>query len=368
MKRRHKILIAIGTRPEAIKMAPVIRVLRARRDCETKVCLTGQHRDMLEQHLAALRILPDFELRLMRPNQDLRKLTSRILDRFDQVIASESPDWIVVQGDSTTAMAAGLAGYLRNVRVAHVEAGLRTWDNRDPFPEEVNRRITDLISSMHFAPTRRARQNLLREGVVRRSIVVTGNPVIDVLRRVRPKASKDLAGVPFIEKRVLVVTIHRRENFGEPLRRVCRAVTAIAKDYLDTVHIVVMEHRNPNVLSALRGSLSGHANISLVRPLRYDEFIWLLQRCYFVLTDSGGLQEECPSLGKPVIVLREKTERVELIEKGAGLLVGTHARAIQRAASALLDSPQAYRRMARIRNLYGDGKAADHIVAALLSR
>jgi UDP-N-acetylglucosamine 2-epimerase (non-hydrolysing) len=365
---RQKILVVIGTRPEAIKMAPVIHALKARPECRTIVCLTGQHREMIEHQLPGLRIRADHELKLMRPNQDLHELTERILHQLGAVLKKERPDWVLVQGDSTTAMAASLAAFFAGVHIGHVEAGLRTRDEHDPFPEEVNRRIADTLAAMHFAPTAQARSNLLDEGVVPESIEVTGNPVIDVLlqlvKRTDP-VSPVLAGLPFSTKRIIVFTVHRRESFGKPLQRICAAVRQIAESATN-VHIACMVHRNPAVDTVLRSSLGNTKNLSMLPPLPYRDFVQLLNRSYLVMTDSGGLQEECPSLGKPLIVLREKTERTETVDAGASVMAGRDRNAIIEIADRLLADETLYRRMARVRHIYGDGTAAERIVARLL--
>jgi UDP-N-acetylglucosamine 2-epimerase (non-hydrolysing) len=367
-RARQKILVVIGTRPEAIKMAPVIRALRAHPECRPIVCLTGQHREMIEQQLPELRIRADYELKLMRPNQDLRELTERILLQLGAVLKKERPDWVLVQGDSTTAMAASLAAFCGGVRIGHVEAGLRTYDARDPFPEEVNRRVTDALASLHFAPTPQARTNLLNEGIARDSIAVTGNPVIDVLFQIVKRPNRfppTLAHLPFSTKRIVVFTVHRRESFGKPLQRICAAVRHIAAS-VPNVHIACMVHRNPAVDSVLRSSLRNAQNVSLLPPLPYGDFVQLLRGSYLVMTDSGGLQEECPSLGKPVIVLREKTERSEAVEAGASLIAGRDRNAIIETANRLLADAPLYRHMAKVRHIYGDGSASDRIVARLL--
>jgi UDP-N-acetylglucosamine 2-epimerase (non-hydrolysing) len=366
---RQKILVVIGTRPEAIKMAPVIHTLQSRRDCQVRVCVTGQHREMIEQQLPVLRIRADYELKLMRRDQDLKELTERILVRVGTVLKKEKPNWALVQGDSTTAMAGALAAFSHGVRIAHVEAGLRTHDEHDPFPEEVNRRIADSLASLHFAPTKKARANLLHEGLAPETIVVTGNPVIDVLLQVAQQERHlpaALARLPFSTKRVLVFTMHRRESFGPPLKRICAAVRELAAIAPD-VHVACLAHRNPRVHSVLRSALHGAKQVTLLPPLPYVDFVELLKRSYLVMTDSGGLQEECPSLGKPVIVLRDKTERTEAVESGAAILAGRDPHVILSTARRLLYDEAIYRRMAKVRHLYGDGTAAVKIVARLLS-
>jgi UDP-N-acetylglucosamine 2-epimerase (non-hydrolysing) len=366
-RARQKVLVVIGTRPEAIKMAPVIHALKRRDDCRAIVCLTGQHREMIEQQLPGLRIRADYELRLMRANQDLGDLTERILVRLGAIITRTRPDWVLVQGDSTTAMAASLAAFCHGVRVAHVEAGLRTGDESDPLPEEVNRRIADALAALHFAPTEAAKTNLLREGVDPRTVVVTGNPVIDTLLHIAaqgPRYVRSISRLPFAHKRVIVFTMHRRESLGKPLEKMCAVVRQIAESTPD-VHIACLVHRNPRVASVLRASFRGCRQITLLPPLAYRDFVELLRHSYFVITDSGGLQEECPSLGKPVIILRDKTERVEAVQSGAAVLAGKNPRHIRRVIAALLEDDNRVHRMAEVRHLYGDGHAASRIVRTL---
>ncbi len=368
-RARRKILVVIGTRPEAIKMAPVIHALQARRDCLVKVCLTGQHREMIEQQLPVLRIRAHHELKLMRPNQDLPQLTERILQRVGGVLKQEKPDWVLVQGDSTTAMAASLAAFANGVRIGHIEAGLRTHDDHDPFPEEVNRRIADSLTSLHFAPTMLARANLMNEGFKPETIALTGNPVIDVLLQVarekRP-TPVSIAQLPFTTRRVIVFTMHRRESLGSSLQRICAAVSALAASVPD-VHVAALAHRNPHVFSVLRAAFLRAKHVTLVPPLPYVDFIELLKRSFLVMTDSGGLQEECPSLGKPLIILRDKTERSESVSSGAAILAGRDPGSILQHALRLLRDETAYHRIAKVRHLFGDGHAARKIVTRLLS-
>jgi len=364
-----KVLSVVGTRPEAIKMAPVIKELGRYPDqVRSVVCATAQHREMLDQVLALFGIVPDYDLNLMQPGQTLSALTARVLTGLDRVVARERPDWLLVQGDTTTVMVGALVAYYHRVRVGHVEAGLRTGDKFQPFPEEINRRIADVLSDLHFAPTQANRRNLLREGVDEGSILVTGNTVIDALlsivararHRVRREWEPRLDG-----RRLLLVTAHRRENFGRPLEEICRALAQIAREYGPDVHILYPVHFNPNVWEPVHAALGQVPSIILTPPLDYETFVGLVDRAYLVLTDSGGLQEEAPGLGKPVLVLREVTERPEAVLAGTVKVIGTSCRRIVEETALLLDDAEAYRQMAQAVNPYGDGKASQRIVAAL---
>lgn len=368
--RRH-VLIVIGTRPEAIKMAPLIRELQRRhRRIHLTVCATAQHRVLLDQVVDLFGIPIDVDLDLMVANQTLEGLTSRILDRMAAVLAKTQPDIVLVQGDTTTAFAVSLASFYQRIPVGHVEAGLRTGDPMAPFPEELNRRLTSQLARLHFAPTRWARANLLAEGIPSSRIFVTGNTVVDaflyarrqVLRR-RP-GGLPLNGVADAGRRLLLVTAHRRENFGSPIEEICSALRELATRRDDIV-IVYPVHPNPNVTGPVRRILGEIPRIHLLEPLEYLPFVWLMNRAYLALTDSGGIQEEMPSIGRPVLILRDKTERPEGLEAGVCQLVGTRAASIQRAVTRLLDDPQAYRRFARHRNPFGDGQAARRIADGL---
>jgi len=368
--RRH-VLMVIGTRPEAIKMAPVIRELQRRhRRIHLTVCATAQHRVLLDQVVDLFGIPIDFDLDLMVADQTLEGLTSRILDRMAGVLDKTQPDIVLVQGDTTTAFAVSLASFYHRIPVGHVEAGLRTGDPMAPFPEELNRRLTSQLALLHFAPTRWARANLLAEGIPSSRIFVTGNTVVDaflharrmVLRR-RP-AGLPLNGLARSNRKILLVTAHRRENFGAPIEEICSALKELATRRDDIV-IVYPVHPNPNVCGPVRRILGHVPRIHLLEPLEYLPFVWLMNRAYLVLTDSGGIQEEMPSLGRPVLILRDKTERPEGLEAGVCQLVGTRASSIRRAVTRLLDDPQAYRRFARRRNPFGDGQAARRIADRL---
>lgn len=358
-----RILAVVGTRPEAIKMAPVIRALRSEPWAEVRVLATAQHRQMLDQVLDAFAIVPDVDLDIMAPDQTLPELTARLLSRLDAVFARERPDAVLIQGDTTTVMTAAMAAFYRHIAVGHVEAGLRTGDLQNPFPEEMNRIVAGRLSRWHFAPTAGARDNLLREGFDPASVHVTGNTVIDALLEVVQREVPLPVEVPE-GRRMLLVTAHRRENFGAPFREVCEAVRDIADRHAD-VHVVYPVHPNPNVSGPAHEILSGHARIVLCPPLDYLPFVAAMKRAHLILTDSGGVQEEAPALGKPVLVMRQETERPEAVEAGVVKLVGPVREAIVAEASRLLDDPEAYARMARGVSPYGDGRAAGRIVDIL---
>ena len=364
-----RVLSVFGTRPEAIKMAPVVKALARRSDIVSRVCVTAQHREMLDQVLDIFSIKPDHDLNIMQERQTLSDVTSSALIGVERVIKEEQPDWVLVQGDTTTVLAASLAAYYQRVKVGHVEAGLRTGNKFHPYPEEINRRLADALADLHFAPTETARQNLLREGIPIGSIVVTGNTVIDALLNVVEQVRRDGRNpwqTPDLQdKRIIAVTAHRRENFGQPLQSICDALLDIARSYRD-VHIIYPVHRNPNVQDVVYRRLSNVANISLVDPIDYRSMVALLDCSYLILTDSGGLQEEAPSLGKPVLVLRETTERPEAVAAGTVKVVGTDRGRIVGETAALLDDPVAYQRMANAVNPYGDGQASGRIVKAIV--
>ena len=362
-----KVLSVVGTRPEAVKMAPVILRLRETPGVESVVCVTAQHREMLDQVFSLFDILPEIDLNLMRPGQTLAGISAAIFTHLDPVLNEVRPDWVLAQGDTTTVMATALLSYYHRIRFGHVEAGLRTGDKWQPFPEEINRRIAGVVADLHFAPTVWARENLLREDVPDETIRVTGNPVIDALQWVaeRPFAwdASPLAALP-ADKRLVLVTAHRRENFGQPLENICAALKALAAR--GDVHLVYPVHLNPRVQEPVYRLLEGVPNITLLPPLDYLPLVHLLKRSVLVLTDSGGLQEEAPGLGVPVLVLREVTERPEGVRAGTVKLVGTDTARIVAEASRLLDDPKAHAAMAQAVNPYGDGHAAERIVAALL--
>jgi UDP-N-acetylglucosamine 2-epimerase (non-hydrolysing) len=365
-----KVLSILGTRPEAIKMAPVIQELVRHADQITsRVCVTAQHRQMLDQVLELFQIVPDHDLNVMQDAQSPIQVAATVLSKLEPILRAEHPDWVLIQGDTTTVMAASIAAFYAQVKVGHVEAGLRTHDKTQPFPEEVNRRVAGVVADLHFAPTENARVNLLREYVPAETIFLTGNPVIDALHTVANLPyhleSGPLADIPW-EKRIILVTAHRRENFGQPLESICKALQETALRYHSNVHIVYPVHMNPHVWGPVHQLLGGIPGITLIPPLDYLPLVQLLQRSYLVLTDSGGLQEEAPSLGKPVLVLRSTTERPEAIEAGTVKMVGTVSQRIVDETARLLDDAQAYRCMAQAVNPYGDGQAARRIVNALL--
>jgi UDP-N-acetylglucosamine 2-epimerase (non-hydrolysing) len=370
-----KVLAVFGTRPEAIKMAPVVARLSAQPDrFDVRVCVTAQHREMLDAVLALFRILPDHDLDLMKPGQDLFDVTAGVLSGMKPVLDAERPGIVLVHGDTTTTMAAALAAYYRRIPVGHVEAGLRTGDKYAPFPEEINRKVAGAVADLHFAPTEAARANLLREGVPAAAIEVTGNTVVDALLDVAGRIDADGAlrarldaQFPFLDpaRRLVLVTGHRRENFGEGFENICRALAELAAKY-DDVQVLYPVHLNPNVQEPVNRILgSGAGNVHLVPPADYLPFVRLMMRAHLIVTDSGGVQEEAPSLGKPVLVMREVTERPEAVAAGTVRLVGTDREAIVREASRLLDDPAAYEAMSRAHNPYGDGRAAERIAARL---
>jgi UDP-N-acetylglucosamine 2-epimerase (non-hydrolysing) len=363
-----KVLSTFGTRPEAIKMAPVLAELsRFPGAIESRVCVTAQHREMLDQVLDVFGIVPDVDLDVMTNDQAPWQVVACVLEGLSRVLADETPDLVLVHGDTTTTMAASLAAFYRKIPVGHVEAGLRTHDPYYPFPEEMNRVVADDLASLHFAPTARARESLLREGVRAGTVFVTGNTVIDALLEV---AGRDGGGgalpVPVPPgARLVLVTAHRRENFGEPLRDICLALRDVADAHLDAV-VVYPVHLNPNVQRTAHEVLEGHPRVTLTEPLSYEPFVRLMARAHVVVTDSGGIQEEAPSLGKPVLVLRNETERPEAVDAGTVRLVGTKRDVVAREVSRLLSNGAAYMEMAAAVNPYGDGRAATRTVAAIM--
>lgn len=365
------VLSVIGTRPEAIKMAPVVDELRRFPDhIRSVVCATAQHRQLMDSVLGLFDITPDYDLDLMRPDQTLTQVTLAVLAGMEQVLTDVQPDWVLAQGDTTTVMAAGLACYYQHIPFAHVEAGLRTGDKHHPFPEEINRVLADALADLRFAPTDRARQNLIAEGLAEATIHVTGNTVIDALLQISqrdlPQAKAALAGIPLWADRIVLVTAHRRESFGAGFEHICLALATLAARY-PQVQFVYPVHPNPNVATPVHRRLGGIGNISLVEPLEYAALIHLMKRAYLILTDSGGIQEEAPAFGKPVLVLRQVSERPEGIMAGVARLVGTDPQRIIQEASTLLDDETAYAQMARAINPYGDGHASPRIVRALLA-
>lgn len=369
-----KILMVFGTRPEAIKMAPVVKKLEATDGIEVDVCVTAQHREMLDQVLRLFDITPRFDLNVMKPGQDLTDITARILLALRDVLKDNAYDRLLVHGDTTTTMAASLAAFYAQVRVGHVEAGLRTGNVYAPWPEEMNRMLVGRIADLHFAPTETARASLRAENTADETIVVTGNTVIDALQQVVAQFDTDTelntqmqARFPFLDpdKRMILVTGHRRENFGQGFENICLALRGIAQE--GDVQVIYPVHLNPNVQEPVNRILGDTPAVHLIEPQDYLPFVWLMQRAHFVITDSGGVQEEAPSLGKPVLVMRNTTERPEAVDAGTVRLVGTDPDKIRAEALRLLNNTQAYDEMARAMNPYGDGKASERIAARLLA-
>ncbi len=365
-----KILSVFGTRPEAIKMAPVLAELnKFPAQITSVVCVTAQHREMLDQVLELFEITPDYDLSIMQPNQSLAEITARALTKLDEVLQQEKPDWVLVQGDTTTAMVGALAAFYHQIKVGHVEAGLRSFDKYQPFPEEINRKIATSISDLHFAPTAVSKQNLVCEGINESQIMVTGNTVIDTLLQVAEKPydwdSSPLSAIPR-DKNIILVTAHRRENHGAPLHNICAALHTLAERFED-VQIVYPVHLNPKVQSIVRTALGNIQNITLLEPLEYLPLVHLMKQSFFVITDSGGIQEEAPGLGKPVLVLREVTERPEGVTAGTVKLVGTNTETITQEATILLTNAAAYQKISQAVNPYGDGQASVRIVERLMA-
>jgi len=370
-----KVLVIFGTRPEGVKLAPVIKKLQSDPTIETHICITAQHRQMLDQVLDVFQIQPDLDLNLMQHDQSLTDLTVNLFKGLSPVVKDLSPDWILVQGDTTTVMVASLLAYYHRVKIGHVEAGLRTWDKWQPFPEEVNRQIAGAVADLHFAPTEKSQQNLLKENVSEDKIIVTGNPVIDALNAISKLETpaeitnllKQLKVYPQKEKQLILVTAHRRENFGQPIENICRALRRIAEAYANRLELVYPVHLNPNIQQPVKRLLGEINNITLLEPLDYLPMISLMKHARIVLTDSGGIQEEATALGIPTLVFREVTERPEGVEAGVLKLVGTDQDRIFKETSELLEDKEAYQRMAVAKNPFGDGHTAEKIVNALLA-
>ena len=373
MPEKLKVLSIIGTRPEAVKMAPVVKALSQTDGISAAVCVTAQHRQMLDQVLDVFDIKPDFDLNLMRPNQSLAQITADVFTALEPVLEQVQPDWLLVQGDTTTVMASALMGYYHHIKVGHVEAGLRTHNKWQPFPEEINRRVAGVTADLHFTPTELSRQNLLAEGIEDWRIKVTGNPVVDALQQIisRPApldATNLLMQMGIIDqnKRLVLITAHRRENFGKPLVDICSAIRQLAVEHADEMHILYPVHLNPNVQEPVYRLLSGIANITLTDPLDYLPLVHIMKHADMILTDSGGIQEEAAALKIPTLVLREVTERPEGLQTGVLQLVGTNPDRIIQAARRLFNNPAARAKIQGSQNPYGDGFAANRIVEAVL--
>lgn len=364
-----KVMSVFGTRPEAIKMAPLVKALDKEPKTESIVCVTAQHREMLDQVLEDFKIVPDYDLNIMKAGQTLEDITVRALTGIGEVIREVKPDIVLVHGDTSTTFAASLASYYNQTKVGHVEAGLRTYDKYQPFPEEMNRRLTGAIADLHFSPTKMAKENLLKENIGENGIFITGNTAIDALKTTIDDSYvftvDELNKIDFKNKRVITITAHRRENLGEPLKNICRAFRRIADDYED-VEMVYAVHKNPAVSNTVHEILGGHERIHLLDPLDLRDMHNLMNRSYLVMTDSGGLQEEVPSMGKPVLVLRNVTERPEGVEAGTLKLAGTDENTVYGMAKQLLDDKEEYRKMAVAKNPFGDGNASERIVGAIL--
>lgn len=367
------ILVVIGTRPEAIKMAPIINQINKTDGLTAIVCLTAQQREMVDQALSVFDIIPDFDLDIMSTNQTLCSTSARVISGIEEVILDVEPDVVLVQGDTTTAFCGALAGFYTKTKVGHVEAGLRTGDRFSPYPEEVNRSLISRIADFHFAPTESSAKNLIRERISEDEILVSGNTVIDSLlltrQLTRAKSFTPTSSLEDIDqsKKVVLVTGHRRENIGEPVREICKAIKYLA-NHRDDVQLVYPVHLNPNIQKPVSDELSGVANVLLIDPLGYQDFVWLLDQCEIVMTDSGGIQEEAPSFGKPVLVMRETTERPEGIESGNAMLVGHDSSVIVSAVEQLLDSPVEYKSMTEKANPYGNGDSSKKIVEFIIAK
>ena len=368
-----RILSVFGTRPEAIKMGPLVNALRDHPTFDSRICITGQHREMLEQVLSVFNINPDYNLNIMAANQDLAYITQQVLMGTLDVLDNFSPDILLTHGDTTTTLAASLAAFYRKIPVGHIEAGLRTGNNYAPYPEEINRKLSDAISNFHFAPTRRAAENLKKENIPEQNITVTGNTVIDALffaknlinqdKKLQSQIAKTFTFLNW-SKHIILVTGHRRENFGVGFENVCYGLETLAKR--NDVQIIYPVHLNPNVREPVTKILSQKSNVHLIEPLDYLPFIYIMEKSHFIITDSGGIQEEAPSLGKPVIITREITERPEALQQNIVRLVGTNNKKLVDEANLLLDDENHYRSMSKINNLYGDGKACDRIIDKII--
>ncbi|RDB06280.1 non-hydrolyzing UDP-N-acetylglucosamine 2-epimerase [Runella aurantiaca] len=371
-----KVLIVIGTRPEAIKMAPVFKCLNNyHNQFRTKICITAQHREMLDNVLDFFNIKPDYDLNLMSPNQTLEEIFAKIITECSKVYFDFKPDYIFVHGDTITCLGASYAAFLQKIKICHVEAGLRTYNKYSPFPEEINRQLVSKLTDYHFAPTQLSQKNLISEKIKKTNIIITGNTVIDALKEsikivnqenFNNKEIKYLTEI-IVTKKIILVTSHRRENFGEGILQICQALKGIAIDNPD-VQIIFPVHLNPNIKEVVNTQLNDIVNISLITPLSYPSFVWLMDKCYFIITDSGGIQEEAPSLGKPVLVMRDNTERPEAVTAGTVILVGTNSEKITSVSNELLRNHTYYNSFSKKNNPYGDGKASQRIVDFLIKK
>jgi len=375
-KNKINILLCMGTRPEGIKLAPVVELLKERPDTfKFKICSTGQHKEMLDQVFNFFEINPDYDLNLMTKDQSLDYLSSQILNKMNRILDSANPDLILIQGDTTTAFLTALSGFYRGVKVGHIEAGLRTYDKYNPFPEEINRQLISRVADLHFAPTRKAYDNLVNENVNNQNIIITGNTIVDVIlwgtKKIlnSKKTLEDKGPLKGLDRdrKIILVTMHRRESFGREIENVCKALKIISGKY-EGIQIVYPVHLNPNIRKPVFKLLGKADNIKLIDPLDYESFLWLMSRSYFIITDSGGVQEEAPTLKKPVLVIRKKTERTESVDMGISKLVGTETRNIINNISELLDDKDSYKKMVSDKNPYGDGNAAKKILDFILKK
>ena len=362
-----RLMVTFGTRPEALKLAPLILAANADKDIETIVCATGQHREIVDQVNRLFGIIPDYDMAVMQPGQTLHELTARVLLHLSPILESTKPDWVIVQGDTTTVMAASLLSFYHRIKVGHVEAGLRTEDKFQPFPEEINRRIAGVIADLHFAPTDQARNNLLRENISADRVVVTGNTIIDTLHMMSNKPynvdDSILKDIPF-DRKLILITAHRRENFGLPIKGICSAINELTNILLDDVHFIYPVHPNPNIHDVVYEELGGNSRVSLLPPIDYEALVFLLKNVVLVLTDSGGIQEEAPTFGVKVLILREKTERPEGVEAGIAKLIGTDSKSIVAEVLAGLQARDCEDSLL-IDNPYGDGNASRRIIEAI---
>lgn len=378
MNKKIKVLISFGTRPEGIKMAPVIKEIQKNSDkFDLTLCSTGQHKEMLKQVIDFFELKPDIELSVMTQNQSLSMLSSKIIGSMEEVFENTRPDMVLVQGDTTTAFLTAFIAFYQKIKIGHVEAGLRTYNKYSPFPEEINRQLVSKIADLHFAPTENAYENLEKEGIDKIKIILTGNTVVDAINwginKIENKSEKQksedvryLENLLDLNKKIILVTMHRRESFGEEIKNVCEALKFISQKYKNVI-IVYPVHLNPNVSGPAGEILGNIENIKLIKPLSYEPFLWLMSKSYFIITDSGGVQEEAPTLKKPVLVIRKFTERAESVELGISKLVGTDTEDIIKNASLLLDSKDEYKKMVAVVNPYGDGKASEKIAEAILN-